>query len=105
MGLLIGSLKKSRVTFYLRNGSLMRRTPVVFTPRRSLMSDAILSLSSMPVSDDFADKISGWALVHIRDTRCSHQIVIRCTYYELLTTDEALLAATKTYGGLTKEVI
>ncbi|MGX8713199.1 MAG: hypothetical protein ACSW8I_05895 [bacterium] len=57
------------------------------------------------VSDDFADDMTGWALVHIRGTRCSSQsVVTRCTYYESFTTDEALLAAAETYGGLTKEV-
>ena len=221
MGLLInGSLKKSGVTFYLRNGqmvvrsaqslqpkrrtraqfiarqqlshssrlwtllkwaaepmfeggataynrfiSLMRRTPVVFTPRRGPVADATLLLPGMPVSDgvlpvveqwlgevdgtaalltsmaaadlkrgdtlrlytlrqtiesrkpmvrisaadlrvsdfetvdgrlalvndDFADDMTGWALVHIRGTRCSSQsVVTRCTYYQPFTTDEAL---------------
>ena len=235
MGLLInGSLKKSGVTFYLRNGqmvarsahshqpkrrtraqfiarqqlshssrlwtllkwaaepmfeggttaynrfiSLMRRTPVVFTPQRGPLADATLLLPGMPVSDgvlpvveqwlgevdgiaalltslvaadikrgdilrlytlrqtiesrkpmvrisavdlrvsdfetvdgrlalvsdDFADDMTGWALVHIRGTRCSSQsVVTRCTYYEPFTTDEALLSAAETYGGLTKEV-
>lgn len=235
MGLLLnGSLKKSGVTFYLRDGrmimrpahsqqpkrrtqaqfiarqqlahssrlwallkvaaepmfeggataynrfiSLMRRTPVVFTPRRGPMANATLLLPGMPVSDgvlpvveqwlgevdgtaalltsltlddlkrgdtlrlytlrqtiesscpmvrisashprvanfqtvdghlalvdeEFSDNMAGWALVHIRGTRCTSQnVVTRCTYYQPFTTDEALLSAAETYGGLTKEV-
>lgn len=57
------------------------------------------------VGDDFADDMTGWALVHIRGARCSsQQVVTRCTYYQPFTTEDALLAAAATYGGLTKEV-
>ena len=57
------------------------------------------------VDGRFADDMAGWALVHIRGARCSSQsVVTRCTYYQPFTTDEALLAAADTYGGLTKEV-
>ena len=63
------------------------------------------------VSDDFADEMTGWALVHVRpkrkrgrqpEYRCSSQTVVtRCTYYLPFTTEEALLAAAASYGGLT----
>lgn len=57
------------------------------------------------VGDDYADDMTGWALVHIRGARCSsQQVVTRCTYYQPFTTEDALLAAAATYGGLTKEV-
>ena len=57
------------------------------------------------VRDDFADEMTGWALVHIRRGRCSSQsVVTRCTYYLPFTTNEALLSAAESYGGLTKEV-
>ena len=66
------------------------------------------------VSDDFADDMKGWALVHVRpkrkqggqtEYRCSSQTVVtRCTYYLPFTTEEALQTAAQTYGGLTEEV-
>lgn len=57
------------------------------------------------VDEAFADEMTGWALVHIRRDRCSSQTVVtRCTYYLPFTTEEALLAAAESYGGLTKEV-
>jgi len=40
--------------------------------------------------------------VLVNGERCSPQtIVTRCTYYQQFTTDEALLAAAKSYKGLT----
>ena len=54
------------------------------------------------VGEEFADEMKGWALVRVFDSRCSPQtIVTRCTLYEQYTTDEALQAAAKSYGGLT----
>ncbi len=51
---------------------------------------------------EFADEMKGWALVRVNGDRCSTQtIVTRCTYYQQFTTDEALQAAAKSYGGLT----
>ncbi len=166
-------------TAYARFRTLMRRTPVVFTPRRGSMAEAVLLLPGMPVSDGvlpvveqwlgeadgtaalltsltaadirrgdilrlytlnqtldgrrpmvrisaadlhvndfrlvddhlalvdegFADEMAGWALVHIRGEKCSsQQVVTRCSYYQQFTTEEALLAAAESYGGLTREV-
>lgn len=161
-------------TAYARFRTLMRRTPVVFTPKRGAMAEAELLLPGMPVSDgvlpvvnqwlgdtalvtsltaddlqrgdklrlytlrqcldsarpkvhvtatevhisdfqtvdghlalvgdEFADDMAGWALVHIRGTKCSsQQVVTRCTYYQQFTTEEALLSAAATYGGLTEK--
>lgn len=57
------------------------------------------------VSDDFADDMTGWALVHIRRDRCSSQTVVTlCTHYLPFTTEEALLSAAESYGGLTKNI-
>ena len=54
------------------------------------------------VSDSFADEMSGWALVLVRGAKCSSQTVVtRCAYYQPFTTEEALLAAAESYGGLT----
>lgn len=61
------------------------------------------------VDESFADEMKGWALVRVEPAsakgmcRCSPQgIVTRCRYYEQFTTDEALQAAAKSYGGLTE---
>ena len=54
------------------------------------------------VDEAFADPMAGWALVHVRGPKCSSQgVVTRCTYYQQFTTEEALLAAAESYGGLT----
>ena len=56
------------------------------------------------VGDEFADDMKGWALVRVSENRCSPQIIItRCTLYQQYTTEEALQAAAKSYGGLTGE--
>lgn len=54
------------------------------------------------VDESFGDTLSGWALVHIRGGRCSSQgVVTHCSYYQQFTTEEALLTAAESYGGLT----
>ena len=56
------------------------------------------------VGDIFGDETKGWALMLINGDQCSsQQIVTRCTLYERYTTEEALLAAAASYGGLTKK--
>ncbi|MBQ7156335.1 MAG: hypothetical protein IJR86_00875 [Bacteroidaceae bacterium] len=58
------------------------------------------------VGDEYADDMKGWALVRIIDNRCSSQtIVTRCTLYRQYTTEEALEAAAKSYGGLTETLV
>ena len=53
------------------------------------------------LDDDFANEMKGWALVRVMGRSCSTQsIVIRCNYYQKFTTEEALEAAAKSYGGL-----
>lgn len=55
------------------------------------------------VGEEFAAEEKGWALVMVDGERCSPQgIVTRCTLYEQYTTDEALQAAAKSYGGITE---
>lgn len=55
------------------------------------------------VGEEFSDPMAGWALVRFNGDRCSTQsIVTRCNYYEQFTTEEALQAAAKSYGGLTE---
>ena len=69
-------------------------------PRREMsIVDGQLAL----VGEEFADEMKGWALVRVSDDRCSPQtIVTRCTLYQQYATEEALQAAAKSYGGLTK---
>jgi len=53
------------------------------------------------LDEDFANEMKGWALVRVMGKNCSIQsIVTRCKYYERYTTEEALEAAAKSYGGL-----
>lgn len=55
------------------------------------------------VGDEFLDTMRGWALVLVNDDRCSTQsLVTNSTYYELFTTEKAMLESVKTYGGLSK---
>ena len=57
------------------------------------------------VGDDFADNMTGWALVRVSGERCSSQTAITdCTYYQQYTTEEALQEAAESYGGLTRDV-
>ena len=56
------------------------------------------------VGDRYGDPMLGFALVHVKDGIASHQrVVTGCTYYERYTTEAALQAAAKSYGGLTGE--
>ena len=55
------------------------------------------------VNEEFADEMRGWALVLVKNERCSPQtIVTRCTLYQQYTTEEALEKAADSYGGLTR---
>lgn len=55
------------------------------------------------VADEFLDTMRGWALVLVNEDRCSSQnLVTKSTYYELFTTEKAMLESVKTYGGLSK---
>ncbi len=52
--------------------------------------------------EQFADTMTGWALVLTRNGRCSSQnIVTRCTFYMQYTTEAALQHAAESYGGIT----
>jgi hypothetical protein len=45
----------------------------------------------------------GFALIRLKKGHASRQrVVTRCTYYEQYTTEEAIQAAAKSYGGFTK---
>ena len=54
------------------------------------------------VDNEFSNEMKGWALVRVNGKRCSSQgIVTRCTYFEQLTTEDAMQKAAESYGGLT----
>ena len=56
------------------------------------------------VSERFADPMMGFGLVRVEDGHASTQrVVTRCTYYERYTTEEAIQAAAKSYGGFTRK--
>lgn len=54
------------------------------------------------VGERYGDPMLGFGLTRVKEGFASHQrVVTRCQYYERYTTEEALLAAAKSYGGLT----
>jgi hypothetical protein len=56
------------------------------------------------VGERYADPMLGFALVQVENGVASRQRVFtNCTYYQRYTTEEALQAAAKSYGGLTGE--
>ena len=82
-------------------------TPIVRFDRREVMPDEMTETADglALTGDEFSDDMKGWALVHMRNERCSTQTAVtRCTYYKQFTTEEALQAAAASYGGLTKDV-
>ncbi len=73
-------------------------------PEDCVKTDGCLALTG----EEFADEMKGWALVRTGADgqdgmrRCSTQVLVtRCRHYEQYTTEEALLLAAKSYGGLT----
>ncbi len=85
----------------------IRWKPLVYFSRREVMPDEMTETVDglALIGDEFADNMKGWALVHVRNERCSTQTVVtRCTYYKQFTTEEALQAAAASYGGLTENV-
>lgn len=83
-------------------------TPKVGFARREVMPGEMTETADgmALVSDEFADDMKGWALVHVHGERCSTQTAVtRCTYYKLFTTEEALQEAAASYGGLTDDII
>ncbi len=56
------------------------------------------------VGERYADPMMGFGLVQVKEGVASHQrVVTRSSYYERYTSEEALQAAAKSYGGLTGE--
>lgn len=97
--------KGDKLILYTLTQTLEGR-PMVHCTRREVMPIEMTETADglALISDEFADEMRGWALVHVRDERCSTQTVVtRCTYYQQFTTEEALQVAAASYGGLTKD--
>lgn len=80
--------------------------PQVHFKRREVMPDEMTETADglALISDEFADDMKGWALIHMRGERCSTQTAVtRCTYYKQFTTEEALQDAAASFGGLTED--
>lgn len=72
--MLVGSLRTSGITTYMKQGKLITRSSNSYQKRSNTMSQ-------------FADEMKGWALVRVTDDRCSTQsIVTRCPPYQQYTT-------------------
>ena len=101
-----GSLKRGEeLMLYTAEQKIEQHTPRVrFEMPRKVTLDEMTEVDGCLalVGEEFADEMKGWALVRVDSERCSTQgLVTHCTYYEQFTTDEALQAAAKSYGGLT----
>jgi hypothetical protein len=92
--------------FYTACQRMDGQTPrVYFQPVRELSLDEFVTVDGCLAlkGDDFADEMKGWALVRVEGDRCSSQgLVTRCRVYEPYTTEEALMEAAESYGGLTE---
>lgn len=84
-----------------RDGDSMPR--VWFSKREVSWQEMTLADGHYVLKDEmFACDTKGWALVLVKGERCSSQTIVTCcTLYQQYTTDEALHAAAKSYGGLT----
>lgn len=80
--------------------------PTVYFKRREVTLDEMTETADglALVSDEFADNMKGWALIHVRNESHSTQTAVTCcTYYKQFTTEEALQEAAASYGGLTED--
>lgn len=79
--------------------------PTVKASRREVSVKELTDTASglALVGEEFDNKSKGWALVHVHGDACSSQTVVtRCEMYKVFTTDEALMTAAESYGGLTE---
>jgi len=79
-------------------------TPDQFTLVRSTIDTPFKDVNGTLalVGERFGDPMMGFGIVRVQDGLASSQrVVTRCTYYEKYTTEEAIQAAAKSYGGFT----
>lgn len=99
-------LKGDKLILYTLTQNI-EHSPIVRISRREVMPDEMTETADglALISDEFADDMKGWALIHVRKENCSTQTAVtRCTYYKQFTTEEALQEAAASYGGLTKDI-
>ncbi len=96
--------RRERLLFYTLHQTIEGRRPTVRVSRREVtVGDMVETASGLALTgNEFADDMTGWALVRISGSQCSSQsVVTRCIFYQQYTTEEALQAAAQSYGGLT----
>ena len=95
---------ESKLLLYTANQCIEHDVPLVrFSVREIAWEEMTLVEGHYVLKDEaFADDMKGWALVLVKNDRCTPQsIVTRCTLYQQYTTKEALEKAADSYGGLT----
>lgn len=98
------SLRKwDKLILYTLKQDIIGKPSVDISRREVIPSEMTETADGLAlVGEEFGDDMKGWALVHVRDERCSTQTAVtRCTYYKQFTTEEALQEAAASYGGLT----
>ena len=96
--------RDDRLRLYTLRQEIDRDCPMLRISTRDLSRDELCEVESgVAVCDgQFADNMCGWAIVLVREGRCSTQAAVsRCTFFERFTTEEALQDAANSYGGLT----
>ena len=92
-----------RLRLYTLRQQVEQECPVLRVEARDLGRDELCEVETgvAVTGEQFADNMCGWAIVMVRDERCSTQAAVsRCTYFESFTTEAALQEAAESYGGL-----
>ena len=96
---------QTRLLLYTADQCIERDMPLVRFSVREVSWEEMSMVDGHYVlkGEAFADDMKGWALVLVKNGRCSPQtIVTRCTLYQQYTTEDALEKAADSYGGLTR---
>lgn len=96
---------QTRLLLYTADQCIERDMPLVRFSVREVSWEEMSMVDGHYVlkGEAFADDMKGWALVLVKNERCSTQtIVTRCTLYQQYTTEDALEKAADSYGGLTR---
>ena len=96
---------QTRLLLYTADQCIERDMPLVRFSVREVSWEEMSMVDGHYVlkGEAFADDMKGWALVLVKNERCSPQtIVTRCTLYQQYTTEDALEKAAESYGGLTR---
>lgn len=96
---------QTRLLLYTADQCIERDMPLVRFSVREVSWEEMSMVDGHYVlkGEAFADDMKGWALVLVKNERCSPQtIVTRCILYQQYTTEDALEKAADSYGGLTR---